>query len=163
MSQYILLAVEIAAAVLVAAFVTYLLASKASFGKIKRAEQFAEPGHRVRLGWSLSGAVAGRFFHSVLAVEALSRVDASVGLVVDVQNTLVCNAFLRWGTEVQKAAYLPRLASGTVGSSRKSIACGKNGTASWSVVGKGPTYRLNARIPRFILSLATRGNPSCSK
>jgi alkylation response protein AidB-like acyl-CoA dehydrogenase len=61
------------------------------------------------------GGAGGRFFHSVLAVEALSRVDASVGLIVDVQNTLVCNAFLRWGSDEQKATYLPRLASASVG------------------------------------------------
>jgi alkylation response protein AidB-like acyl-CoA dehydrogenase len=61
------------------------------------------------------GGAGGRFFHSVLAVEALSHVDASVGLIVDVQNTLVCNAFLRWGTEEQKTTYLPRLVSGTIG------------------------------------------------
>ena len=46
---------------------------------------------------SLGGAGAS-FFHSVLAVEALSRVDPSVGVLVDVQNTLVINALLRWGT-----------------------------------------------------------------
>jgi alkylation response protein AidB-like acyl-CoA dehydrogenase len=61
------------------------------------------------------GGAGGRFFHSVLAVEALSRVDASVGLIVDVQNTLVCNAFLRWGNDAQKATYLPRLASASIG------------------------------------------------
>jgi alkylation response protein AidB-like acyl-CoA dehydrogenase len=51
----------------------------------------------------------------VLAVEALSRVDPSIGVLVDVQNTLVINALLRWGSEAQKSAYLPKLASGTVG------------------------------------------------
>jgi alkylation response protein AidB-like acyl-CoA dehydrogenase len=61
------------------------------------------------------GGAGGRFFHSVLAVEALSRVDASVGLIVDVQNTLVCNAVIRWGNDEQKSAYLPRLASASVG------------------------------------------------
>jgi alkylation response protein AidB-like acyl-CoA dehydrogenase len=50
-----------------------------------------------------------------LAVEALSRVDPSIGVLVDVQNTLVINALLRWGSEAQKSAYLPTLASGTVG------------------------------------------------
>ena len=61
------------------------------------------------------GGAGATFFHSVLAVEALSRVDPSVGVLVDVQNTLVINALLRWGDEEQKAAYLPRLAAGTVG------------------------------------------------
>jgi alkylation response protein AidB-like acyl-CoA dehydrogenase len=55
------------------------------------------------------------FFHAVLAVEALSRVDPSVGVLVDVQNTLFINALLRWGTEDQRRQYCPRLASNTVG------------------------------------------------
>jgi alkylation response protein AidB-like acyl-CoA dehydrogenase len=61
------------------------------------------------------GGAGATFFHSVLAVEALSRVDPSIGVFVDVQNTLVINALLRWGSEAQKAAYLSKLASGTVG------------------------------------------------
>lgn len=61
------------------------------------------------------GGSGGTFFHSVLAVEALSRVDPSVGVMVDVQNTLVINALMRWGSDDVKARYLPRLASGTVG------------------------------------------------
>ncbi|MEQ1729661.1 MAG: acyl-CoA dehydrogenase [Vicinamibacterales bacterium] len=61
------------------------------------------------------GGSGGTFFHSVLAVEALSRVDPSVGVVVDVQNTLVVNALLRWATDAQKQQYLTKLASGTVG------------------------------------------------
>ena len=61
------------------------------------------------------GGAGGRFFHSVLAVEELSRVDPSVGVLVDVQNTLVINALLRWGSEDVKRRYLPRLASAVVG------------------------------------------------
>src|SRR6185436_6342159 len=61
------------------------------------------------------GGAGATFFHSVLAVEALSRIDPSIGVLVDVQNTLVINALLRWGTDAQKAAYLPKLASATVG------------------------------------------------
>ena len=61
------------------------------------------------------GGAGATFFHSVLAVEALSRVDPSIGVLVDVQNTLVINALLRWGSEDQKSGYLPKLASGTVG------------------------------------------------
>src|SRR6201993_4683337 len=48
------------------------------------------------------GGGAGKFFEAILAVEELSRVDASAGVIVDVQNTLVNNALLRWGTEDQK-------------------------------------------------------------
>jgi short/branched chain acyl-CoA dehydrogenase len=61
------------------------------------------------------GGAGGTFFHAVLAVEALSAVDPSVGVLVDVQNTLVINALLRWGSEAQQAQYLPMLASRAVG------------------------------------------------
>jgi len=61
------------------------------------------------------GGSGGTFFHAVLAVEELSRVDPSVGVLVDVQNTLVINALLRWGNDDLKQRYLPRLASATVG------------------------------------------------
>jgi alkylation response protein AidB-like acyl-CoA dehydrogenase len=61
------------------------------------------------------GGAGGRFFHSVLAVEELSRVDPSVGVLVDVQNTLVINALLRWGTDEVRKRFLPRLAADTVG------------------------------------------------
>src|SRR5260370_11301391 len=62
-----------------------------------------------------SGGSGGTFFQAILAVEELSRVDASVGVLVDVQNTLVNNAFLRWGNDEQKEKYLPQLASERVG------------------------------------------------
>jgi alkylation response protein AidB-like acyl-CoA dehydrogenase len=61
------------------------------------------------------GGAGGRFFHSVLAVEELSRVDPSVGVLVDVQNTLVINALLRWATDEMKQRFLPRLAAEAVG------------------------------------------------
>src|SRR5215216_871244 len=61
------------------------------------------------------GGAGATFFHSVLAVEALSRVDPSIGVLVDVQNTLVINALIRWASDPQKAAYLPKLASTMVG------------------------------------------------
>ncbi len=61
------------------------------------------------------GGSGGTFFDAVLAVEMLSAVDPSVGLLVDVQNTLVASALLRWGTAEQKKKYLPKLASDTVG------------------------------------------------
>ena len=61
------------------------------------------------------GGSGGRFFHAVLAVEELSRVDPSVGVLVDVQNTLVANALLRWGSVDLKARVLPKLASKSVG------------------------------------------------
>src|SRR5262249_594855 len=61
------------------------------------------------------GGSGARFFHSVLAVEALSRLDPSIGVLVDVQNTLVINALMRWGTDEIKQRYLPKCASTTVG------------------------------------------------
>jgi len=61
------------------------------------------------------GGTGCSFFMSILAVEELSRVDASAGVVVDVQNTLVNNAIMRWGNEKQKSKYLPQLASGKLG------------------------------------------------
>ena len=61
------------------------------------------------------GGSGGTFFHSVLAVEEFSRVDPSIGVLVDVQNTLVINAFSRWGNDEIKKRYLPRLAASTVG------------------------------------------------
>lgn len=61
------------------------------------------------------GGSAGTFFDAVVVVEELSRVDASAGVVVDVQNTLVNNALLRWANEEQKKKYLPRMASEWLG------------------------------------------------
>ena len=61
------------------------------------------------------GGAGSNFFTSVLIVEELSRVDPSVAVLVDVQNTLVINALLRWGSEQVQARYLPRLAADTVG------------------------------------------------
>jgi alkylation response protein AidB-like acyl-CoA dehydrogenase len=61
------------------------------------------------------GGGGATFFHAVLAVEALSRVDPAIGVIVDVQNTLVVNALLRWATDDQCDRYLPRLASASIG------------------------------------------------
>jgi alkylation response protein AidB-like acyl-CoA dehydrogenase len=61
------------------------------------------------------GGTGSSFFTAVLIVEELSHVDASVGVLVDVQNTLVNNAFLRWGSESLKEKYLPQLTSEKVG------------------------------------------------
>jgi alkylation response protein AidB-like acyl-CoA dehydrogenase len=61
------------------------------------------------------GGSAGTFFEAILAVEEISTVDPSVGVLVDVQNTLCINALARWATEEQKAKYLTRLAANTIG------------------------------------------------
>lgn len=61
------------------------------------------------------GGGGGSFFEAILAVEELSRVDPSAAVIVDVQNTLVNNALIRWTNEAQKKKYLPRMASEWVG------------------------------------------------
>ena len=61
------------------------------------------------------GGSGGSFFLAILAVEEFSRVDASSGVVIDVQNTLVNNALQKWGTEEQKRRFLTRLVRDTLG------------------------------------------------
>jgi alkylation response protein AidB-like acyl-CoA dehydrogenase len=61
------------------------------------------------------GGAGSSFFTSALVVEELSRIDPSVGVLVDVQNTLVNNCILNWGNDAQKASYFPRLTSGAIG------------------------------------------------
>ncbi|MGO9009536.1 MAG: acyl-CoA dehydrogenase [Bryobacteraceae bacterium] len=62
------------------------------------------------------GGQGGTFFQAILAVEELSAVDPSAGVIVDVQNTICNNALLRWADAAQKTRYLPRLAENTVAS-----------------------------------------------
>jgi alkylation response protein AidB-like acyl-CoA dehydrogenase len=61
------------------------------------------------------GGAGSTFFNAIVAIEELARIDASVSVFVDVHNTLVTNAFLRWATEEQKKKYLPQMAEGRVG------------------------------------------------
>ncbi len=61
------------------------------------------------------GGTGSTFTMACLAVEELGRVDGSVSVLVDVQNTLTTNAFLKWGTETQKEKYLGRMAKDCVG------------------------------------------------
>ncbi|HSB16192.1 MAG TPA: acyl-CoA dehydrogenase [Bryobacteraceae bacterium] len=61
------------------------------------------------------GGQGGTFFQSVLAVEEIAAVDPAAAVIVDVQNTLVNNALLRWGNDEQRKRYLPKLAADTVG------------------------------------------------
>ncbi|MFN0123001.1 MAG: acyl-CoA dehydrogenase family protein, partial [Blastocatellia bacterium] len=67
-----------------------------------------EPGET----WGGSG---GSFFMACLAIEELARIDASISVMVDVNNTLVINAFLNYGNEAMRTKYLPRLCQDTVG------------------------------------------------
>jgi short-chain 2-methylacyl-CoA dehydrogenase len=93
------------------------------------------------------GGAEATFFMSILVVEELARVDASVAVLVDVQNTLVNNALLRWGTEDQKARYLPKLASRSVGAYALSEAgSGSDAFAlSCRALDKGDHYELTGR------------------
>lgn len=61
------------------------------------------------------GGQGGTFFQALIVIEELAAVDASAAVIVDVQNTLVNNALMRWGTNDQKQRWLPRLAAETVG------------------------------------------------
>jgi short-chain 2-methylacyl-CoA dehydrogenase len=61
------------------------------------------------------GGAGSTFFTSVLVVEEVSHVDAACGVLVDVQNTLVINALVRWGSAEQKKKYLTMMAKDTVG------------------------------------------------
>src|ERR1700712_2645462 len=61
------------------------------------------------------GGAAGTLFEAVLAVEEISAVDPAVGVLIDVQNTLVVSALIRWANEDQKRRYLPALATRLTG------------------------------------------------
>lgn len=93
------------------------------------------------------GGAAATFFNAILAVEELSRVDASVGVLVDVQNTLVNNALIRWGSPEQKQRYLPKLAAESVGAYALSEAgSGSDAFAMQTrAVDKGDHYLLNGQ------------------
>src|SRR5882724_2733107 len=93
------------------------------------------------------GGVGASFFTAILAVEELSRVDASVGVLVDVQNTLVNNALMNWGTSAQKDKYLKKLASESVGAYALSEAgSGSDAFAMQTrAVEKGDHYLINGQ------------------
>jgi butyryl-CoA dehydrogenase/short/branched chain acyl-CoA dehydrogenase len=93
------------------------------------------------------GGAGSTFFNAVLVVEELSHVDASCGVLVDVQNTLVNNAIIRWGNEDQKSKYLSMLSSGTVGAYALSEA--GSGSDAFGLAcraeNKGDTWVLNGQ------------------
>ncbi|MBA3915409.1 MAG: acyl-CoA dehydrogenase [Acidobacteriales bacterium] len=93
------------------------------------------------------GGGGGKFFDAILVVEEISRVDASAGVVVDVQNTLVNNALLRWTTEDQKKRYLPRMCADTVGAYALSEAASGSDAFALQTKAelKGSDYVLNGR------------------
>ncbi|MBN2732874.1 MAG: acyl-CoA dehydrogenase [Balneolaceae bacterium] len=78
-------------------------------------EQFFDMGLMgIEIPEKYQGA-GGSFFMSIVAIEEISRIDASVGVFMDVQNTLVNNAFLNWGSDEIHEKYLPQLATDKVG------------------------------------------------
>jgi butyryl-CoA dehydrogenase/short/branched chain acyl-CoA dehydrogenase len=93
------------------------------------------------------GGAGGKFFEAILAVEELSRADASAGVIVDVQNTLVNNALLRWANPEQKKRYLPRMAADIIGAYALSEA--GSGSDAFALQTraelKGSDYVLNGR------------------
>jgi alkylation response protein AidB-like acyl-CoA dehydrogenase len=93
------------------------------------------------------GGGGAKFFEAILAVEELSRVDASSGVIVDVQNTLVNNALLRWGNAEQKSRYLPKMATDMCGAYALSEA--SSGSDAFALQTraqlKGSEYVLNGR------------------
>jgi alkylation response protein AidB-like acyl-CoA dehydrogenase len=93
------------------------------------------------------GGSGGTFFEAILAVEEFSRVDASAGVIVDVQNTLVNNALVCWGNEAQKKRYLPKMAANTVGAYALSEAASGSDAFALQTCAqlKGSDYVLNGR------------------
>ena len=93
------------------------------------------------------GGSGGTFFEAILAVEEISAVDPSVGVLIDVQNTLCINALVRWATAEQKQAWLPRLATDTIGAYALSEAgSGSDAFALQMRAEKhGDTYLLNGQ------------------
>lgn len=93
------------------------------------------------------GGAGSTIFNAIVAIEELARVDASVSVFVDVHNTLVTNAFIRWGNDEQRKKYLTQLAEGRVGAYALSEAgSGSDAFAlTTRAVDKGGHYELNGQ------------------
>ncbi len=93
------------------------------------------------------GGAGSTIFNAILAIEELARVDASVSVFVDVHNTLVTNAFMRWASDEQKKKYMPQLAEGRVGAYALSEAgSGSDAFAlTTRAVDKGEHYELTGQ------------------
>jgi alkylation response protein AidB-like acyl-CoA dehydrogenase len=93
------------------------------------------------------GGAGSTIFNAILAIEELARVDASVSVFVDVHNTLVTNAFMRWASDDQKRKYMPQLAEGRVGAYALSEAA--SGSDAFALktraVDKGDHFELNGQ------------------
>jgi alkylation response protein AidB-like acyl-CoA dehydrogenase len=94
-----------------------------------------------------SGGAAGTFFQSVLCVEEIAAVDPAVAVIVDVQNTLVINALLRYGSDAQHAAWLPLLNESLVGAYALSEAGSGSDAFALATTARpdGDSYLLNGR------------------
>jgi alkylation response protein AidB-like acyl-CoA dehydrogenase len=93
------------------------------------------------------GGAGSSFFNAIIAIEELARIDASISVFVDVHNTLVTNAFLRWGSAEQKKKYLPQMAENKVGAYALSEAA--SGSDAFALktraVDKGDHYELTGQ------------------
>lgn len=93
------------------------------------------------------GGAGSSFFNAIIAIEELARIDASISVFVDVHNTLVTNAFLRWGSDEQKKKYLPQMAENKVGAYALSEAA--SGSDAFALktraVDKGDHYELTGQ------------------
>ncbi len=93
------------------------------------------------------GGAGSTIFNAIIAIEELARVDASVSVFVDVHNTLVTNAFMRWANDEQKKKYLPQMAAERVGAYALSEAA--SGSDAFALktraVDKGDHFELNGQ------------------
>jgi alkylation response protein AidB-like acyl-CoA dehydrogenase len=93
------------------------------------------------------GGAGSSFFNAIIAIEELARIDASISVFVDVHNTLVTNAFLRWGSDEIKKKYLPQMAQSKVGAYALSEAA--SGSDAFALktraVDKGDHYELTGQ------------------
>jgi alkylation response protein AidB-like acyl-CoA dehydrogenase len=93
------------------------------------------------------GGAGSSFFNAIIAIEELARIDASISVFVDVHNTLVTNAFLRWGSDEIKKKYLPQMAQNKVGAYALSEA--SSGSDAFALktraVDKGDHYELTGQ------------------
>ncbi len=93
------------------------------------------------------GGAGSTIFNAIVAIEELARVDASLSVFVDVHNTLVTNAFMRWGSDEQKKKYLPQMAESRVGAYALSEAA--SGSDAFALktraVDKGDHFELNGQ------------------
>jgi butyryl-CoA dehydrogenase/short/branched chain acyl-CoA dehydrogenase len=103
------------------------------------------------------GGQGGSFFQCVIAVEELSVIDPSAAILVDVQNTIVNNAIIKWATDAQKRQYLPGLAKDQVGCYALSEAgSGSDAFAmATTAVDEGDHFLLNGR--KLWISNASEG------